>query len=99
MFLLIPNRIREIKEKGRREGFEEGRREGREERRGEAYVEAYEKGFKAGRESRRANSGETRSENSKLIAILIGLYDRGQITLDELVSLLESRSNGNRQSD
>ena len=84
MFLLIPNRIREIKEEGRREGFEEGLREVREERR------------KRLLERRQAMASETNVERIKR---LIALYDRGRITLDEFNTLVQDRKNGGHQSD
>lgn len=104
MVLLIPNRIREIKEEGRKEGREEGRKEGRK----KGYKEGFEEGLREAREERRrqrlriqqADNGEPRSKNAQVIAILVGMYDRRQITLDELISLLESRcSCGGRKSE
>ena len=92
MFLLIPNRIREIKEEGRREGFEKGRKEGIE----EGLREGFEEGRKRLLERRQAMAAETNVERIKR---LIGLYDRGRITLDEFNTLVQSRSNGNRKSN
>ena len=62
MILLIPNRIREIKEEGRKEGYEEGRKEGYEEAlaegRAEARAEARAKGREEGHPEGRALSDE-----------------------------------------
>ena len=49
VFLLIPNRIREIKEEGRREAHAEGMREGRIEGREEGRIEGREEGRREGR--------------------------------------------------
>ena len=56
LFLLIPNRIREIKEEGRAEAFAEGREKGRAEARAEAeaHAERREGGQAEAREERRA---------------------------------------------
>ncbi len=92
MFLLIPNRIREIKEEGRREGFEEGRKEGIE----EGLKEGFEEGRRRFLERRQAMAAETNVERIKR---LIALYEGGKITLDEFNTLTQDRSNGNRKSD
>ena len=77
VFLLIPNRIREIKEEGRREARAEGRREGRAEGRREARAEAIREG-----------RAEGRREVLSQIARLRARYERGAITLDELLERL-----------
>ena len=84
MFLLIPNRIRELKEEGRREA------------RKEAFEEAFAEGFKAGLE---AEPSDSAAENVERLKRLIALYDEGRITLDELSALIQDRYGGNRNSD
>ena len=66
--LLIPRRIREIKEEGRAEAMREGRAEGRAE------------GRQEGRQEGRA---EERQEGLERVARLRARYERGEITLDE----------------
>ena len=76
VFLLIPNRIREIKEEGRREARAEAVREGR--------LEGREKGRAEGRrEGRLEGRKEARREIRSQIARLCARYKKGEITLDE----------------
>ena len=75
--LLIPNRIREIKEEGGQEARAEGRREGR--------AEAIREGRAEGRKEGRA---EGRREVRSQIARLRARYENGEITLDEFFNLL-----------
>ena len=70
--LLIPRRIREIKEEGRAEAMREGRAEGR----AEGRVEGRAEGRKEGR-------AEGRKEEAERIARLRARCERGEITLDE----------------
>ena len=85
VFLLIPNRIREIKEEGRREARAEairgGRLEGREEGRAEGRREGRLEGRKEGR-------AEGRREIRSRIARLSARYKKGEITLDEFFERL-----------
>ena len=78
--LLIPRRIREIKEEGRAEAHAEGRQEGR--------VEGRQEGRAEGRQEGRA---EERQEEAERVARLRARYERGEITLDEF---FERVSNG-----
>ena len=61
LILLIPNRIREIKEEGRAEAFAEGREEGREEGRAEAFAEVRAKSEEAA-ERRKEGRAEAQAE-------------------------------------
>ena len=58
VILLIPNRIREIKEEGRKEGYEEGYEEGRKEGYEEAFAEGRAKGCAEARAEARAKGRE-----------------------------------------
>lgn len=100
LFLLIPNRIREIKEEGRKEGIAEARAEAL------AYVQA--EGRKAGRAEAQSEMRCERllkvalkagremgvEEERERIGKLLARYDRGEITLDELRAILAIRLNG-----
>ena len=82
--LLIPNRIRQIKEEGRREG------------RKEAFMEAFMEGFRAGRESRKPQPDD---EEPASLDLLIAWYNSGGITLDELDAIFAARYGGGRGAD
>ena len=56
VILLIPNRIREIKEEGRKEGYAEGRAEGLAEARAEGYAKGLAEARAEGRAKRREES-------------------------------------------
>ena len=77
MVLLIPNRIREIKEEGRREARAEAIREGRLEGREEGRAE-----------ERREGRMEARREVRSQIARLSARYKKGEIALDEFFECL-----------
>ena len=78
--LLIPRRIREIKEEGRAEAHAEGMREGRQEGRAEGRQE----GRMEGRQEARAEAmREARQEERERVARLRARYERGEITLEE----------------
>ena len=98
--LLIPNRIRQIKEEGRKEGF----REGFEEARREAFKEGFEEGRReseALREARERRRRVPRSggENLERLQNLIAWYNSGRITADELDAVLSLRYGGGRGTD
>ena len=110
MFLLIPNRIREIKEEGRAEAFAEGRVKGREEERAEAEAQAErrterqpevltegaEVWVKAGVEvGHKTGAAEERERLNSLLA----RYERGEITYDELRVIFAARLNGDNGAD
>ena len=104
MFLLIPNRIREIKE----EGFAKGREAGREEGRAEAFAEARAEGRKAGRAEAQSEMRYERllktalkaaremgvEEERERIGNLLARYDRGEITFNELRAVFADPLNG-----
>ena len=104
--LLIPNRIRQIKEEGRAEarweafkeafaeGFEKGRREAFE----EAFEEARREALRSARERRRRipRSGD---ENLERLQNLVESYNSGRITTDELDAVLSLRYGGGRDAD
>ena len=96
--LLIPRRIREIKEEGRAEGrqegraeahaegMREGRAEGRMEGRQEGRAEGRQEGRAEGRQEGRAEAmREARQEERERIARIRARYERGEITLDEFL--------------
>ena len=110
LFLLIPNRIREIKEEGRAEGraerqeevFAAGRAEARAE--SEAQAERREEGLNNGDEEllttgvkvgRRMGAEEERERISDLLA----RYERGEIAYDELRAIFSARINGDNGAD
>ena len=78
--LLIPKRIREIKEEGRAEAHAEGRAEGRQEGRAEGRQEGRAEGRQEGRAD---GMREGRVETLGRVARLRARYERGEITLDE----------------
>ena len=94
MVLLIPRRIKQIKDEGRAEGYkealEEGIKEGLEQVRAERRKKLLED---ARAEERRA---EIAAEDERgRVRRLFALYDKGEITLDELrVVILSDRLNG-----
>ncbi len=73
--LLIPRRIREIKEEGLAEGLVKGRSEGREEGRAEGRSEGRSEGVSEGVSQERGRVSNLRAR-----------YERGEITLDEFMS-------------
>ena len=84
--LLIPRRIREIKEEGRAEAHAEGMREGRMEGRQEGRMEGRQEGRAEGRQEGRAEAmREARQEERSRIARIRARYERGEITLDEFL--------------
>ena len=109
LFLLIPNRIREIKEEGRKEGWAEGRAKGIAEARAEALAEAQAEGRKVGRAEAQSEMRYERllktaikasremgvDEERERVGNLLARYDRGEITFDELRATLANPLNGN----
>ena len=95
MVLLIPRRIKQIKDEGIAEGLARGRKERREEWLAE-YQEGFVKGFRAGRESTSAQTGD---EDIERLKSLIALYDSGYITSEEVRAILSRRYSRNRQAD
>ena len=99
VFLLIPRRIKQIKDEGFREGLEQVRAERREKLLEERRAERREKLLEERRaEERRA---EIASEDERgRVRRLFALYDRGEITLDEFLRvILSDRSNGENGTD
>ena len=89
MFLLIPNRIKELKDAGRAEGLAEARAEGRAEALAEALAEAWEEGRAEGRqEVRERRNRERYAEEGRLIRALLACHSRGEITLEQLRAVL-----------
>ena len=76
MVLLIPKRIKQLKDEGRAEGRMEGRMEGRVEGRMEGRAE----GRMEGRAEERERAGKA-----------IARFERGEITIDELRRLTSDR--------
>ena len=101
MILLIPNRIREIKEEGRKEGFAEGRAEGRKEalaeirdkKREESRVVLTDEVKEALEASIRQGFKIGRDEERERQRNLLARYERGEITFDELRALLTDPRN------
>ena len=103
--LLIPNRIRQIKEEGRAEALKELREE-REEARWEAFKEAFAEGFEKGRRESLREARErhrriqrTGDENLERLQNLVEWYNSGRITADELDAVLSLRYGGGRDAD
>ena len=99
MVLLIPRRIKQIKDEGRKEGIEEGIAIGRERTENEVakgHQEGFEKGFRAGRAT---SKPQTVDEDIDGLQSIIALYNSGGITADELSSILSRRYNGGGESD
>lgn len=103
VILLIPNRIRELKEAGREEGFAEGRAESQEEAREEGRAEGHEAGRAQGlregiergtREAHSEGGNGSRAEERSLVSTLLACHDRGEITSDQLRAILAEHYNG-----
>ena len=80
MVLLIPRRIEQIKEEGRQEGRAEVR-EARAQDVREGIAEGIEEGI-----------AEGRAQERELVARILALYDRGEITFEQLYTLLSFRN-------
>ena len=80
MVLLIPRRIKQIKDEGRAEGREEGFKIGFAEGFVEGFQETYQKSRKAGR-----------AQEREAIDGILARYDRGEITAEQTHALLTSR--------
>ena len=91
MVLLIPRRIKQIKEEGRQEWLEKGREEGREEGRQEGFEEAVRAGFA----TRKPQTGD---EDIERLKRLMALHDSGDITAEEIGAILSRRYNGGGES-
>ena len=99
MFLLIPNRIKEIKDAGRAEAQAEIRKARREAMR-QALAEAWEEGRAEGiQEVRERRNRERYAEERKVVRSLLACQDRGEITLDQLRAILAELYNGGGESD
>ena len=99
MVLLIPKRVKELKEAGRKVGFQEGFRAGEEKRkegRAEALKEGFDEGFRAARAGRKPQPDD---EEPASLDGLIAWYHSGGITRDELDAILATRYNGKREAD
>ena len=109
LVLLIPRRIKQIKDEGievgreggLKEGIEIGRegglKEGIEMGRAEGRKEGLEEGIKIGSESAAKTTGA--EDERGRVRRLFALYDRDEITLDELRLILSDRSNGENGTD
>ena len=90
--LLIPRRIKQIKDEGREEWLAKGREEGIAKGREEGFQDA----IRAGLATRKPQAGD---ENIDGLQSIIALYNSGDITVDELSSILSRRYNGGGESD
>ena len=105
VFLLIPNRIKELKDAGRAEGLAEAREEAREARREamrQALTEAWEEGRAEGiQEVRERRNRERYAEERKVVRTLLACQGRGEITLEQLRAVLAEycNYNGNGKND
>ena len=93
MVLLIPRRIKQLKEEGRAEARAEARaqgvREGFQVGRAEGVQMGHAEGFQEGRAE---GIEEGRAEERELVARILALYDRGEITDEQLYTLLSFRN-------
>ena len=86
VFLLIPNRIKEIKDAGRAEAQAEIR---------QALAEAWEEGRAEGRqEVRERRNRERYAEEGRLVRALLACHSRGEITLDQFRAVLAEHYGG-----
>ena len=92
MVLLIPKRIKQIKDEGREEGRKERRKEWFEKGRQEGFQDA----VRAGLASRKPQTGD---EDIERLKSLIALYDSGYITSEEVRAILSRRYSRNREAD
>ena len=115
LVLLIPRRIKQIRDEGMEVGMkngvelgregglkdgieigrEEGLKEGIEIGRAEGRKEGLEEGIKTGSAAKTTDAEDERGRVRRLFA----LYDRDEITLDELRLILSDRSNGENGTD
>ena len=102
VFLLIPNRIKEIKDAGRAEGLAEARaeiRKAREEAWRQALAEAREEGRAEGiQEVRERRTRERRYKERSFVRTLLACHDRGEITLDQFHAILVEHYGGNKNA-
>ena len=95
MVLLIPRRIKQIKDEGREEGRAEGRAKGREEGFKIGFAEGFVEGFQESRQKSRENGIQTgRAQEREAIDCIIARYDRGEIAMERLHAILSDRCNG-----
>ena len=104
MVLLIPRRIKKLKDEGRAEGRAEGRTEGRAEGRAEGVQEGIETGLAQGIATGRAQGVqegrlEARAEERGRVSSLLALHASGEITMEQLHAILSDRYNGNGKTD
>ena len=92
MVLLIPRRIKQIKDEGREEWLEKGREEGREEGRQEGFEDA----VRAGLATRKP---QTVDEDIERLKRLMALHDSGDITAEEIGAILSRRYNGGGKAE
>ena len=90
--LLIPRRIKQIKDEGIAIGREEGREEWLEKGREEGFQEA----VRAGLATHKPQTGD---EDIERLKRLTALYDNGDITAEEIGAILSRRYNGGGESD
>ena len=95
MVLLIPRRIKQIKDEGFREGYKEGFEEGLEQVRAERRKKLLEDARAA--EERRTEMGA--EDERGRVRRLFALYDRGEITLDEFRAVLSGGLNSENGAD
>ena len=100
VFLLIPNRIKELKDAGRAEGLAEARaeiRKAREEAWRQALAEACAEGFAQGRqEGIKIGEREGYAEERRVVRALLACHARGEITLDQFHAILVEHYGGNK---
>ena len=114
LILLIPNRIREIKEEGRAEGRaeafaevrakseaeEERRKEGRAEAQAERQTEVLTEGAEVWVKAGVEVGHKTGvAEERERLNSLLARYERGEITYDELRVIFSARLNGDNGAD
>ena len=101
MVLLIPRRIKKLKDEGRAEGREEGRAEGVQEGVEKGRVQGVQEGIETGRaegvQTGRAEGIQTgRAQEREVVDGILARYNRGEITMEQLHTLLTFRNGHDR---
>ena len=99
MVLLIPRRIKKLKDEGRAEGVQEGVEKGRAQGVEEGIVKGRSEGVQEGIATGRAQGvqegrQEARAEERERVSALLARHASGEITMEQLHAILSDRYNG-----